>query len=188
MPWNICAGVRRSTPSFEVVWTEQSRDLFQKRWWITACMRGNILYRLINSRVLQSAQFYLFSWLFWRTPSTLKIAKSSPPQNARSFFLSHISKLNQQKQSDVVFFSKSTAKIYPSNKYNIFSSFIIDQSWNTLQLKNIVLSFPPTFLANHFPFLQLQVCDHWWGMKPPTHTLHGNYRIVSRARQHVYKI
>ena len=27
---------------------------------------------------LQSAQFYLFMWLFWRTPSTLKIAKSSP--------------------------------------------------------------------------------------------------------------
>ena len=29
--WNICAGVRRSTPSFEVVQTEQSRDLFQKK-------------------------------------------------------------------------------------------------------------------------------------------------------------
>ena len=42
-------------------------------------MRGNILYRLIYSGVLQSAQFYLFMWLFWRTPSTLKIAKSSPP-------------------------------------------------------------------------------------------------------------
>ena len=40
---------------------------------------------------------------------------------------------------------KSTAKIYPSNKYNIFPSFIIDQSWNTLQLKNIVLSFHPPF-------------------------------------------
>ena len=78
--WNICAGVRRSTPSFEVVQTEQSRDLFQKRWRIIACMSGNILYRLIYSGVLQSAQFYLFMWLFWRTPSTLKIAKSSPPQ------------------------------------------------------------------------------------------------------------
>ena len=64
-------------------------------------------------------------------------------QNARSFFLSHTSKLNQQKQWEVV--SKSTAKIYPSNKYNIFPSFIIDQSWNTLQLKNIVLSFHPPF-------------------------------------------
>ena len=42
-------------------------------------MRGNILYRLIYSGVLRSAQFYLFMWLFWRTPSTLKIAKSSPP-------------------------------------------------------------------------------------------------------------
>ena len=59
------------------------------------------------------------------------------------FFLSHPSKLNQQKQWDDV--SKSTAKIYPSHKYNIFPSFIIDQSWNTLQLKNIVLSFHPHF-------------------------------------------
>ena len=64
-------------------------------------------------------------------------------QNARSFFLSHTSKLNQQKQWDDV--SNSTAKIYPSNKYNIFPSFIIDQLWNTLQLKNIVLSFHPPF-------------------------------------------
>ena len=77
--WNICAGVRRNTPSSEVVQTEQSRDLFQKRWRIIAFMRGNIWYRLIYSGVLQSAQFYLFTWLFWRTPSTLKIAKSSPP-------------------------------------------------------------------------------------------------------------
>ena len=63
-----------------MVQTEQSRDLLQKRWRIIACMRGNILYRLIYSGVLQSAQFYLFMWLFWRTPSTLKIAKSSPPR------------------------------------------------------------------------------------------------------------
>ena len=77
--WNICAGVRQSTPSFEVVQTEQSRDLFQKRWRIIACMRGNILYRLNHSGILQSAQFYLFMWLFWHTPSTLKLAKSSPP-------------------------------------------------------------------------------------------------------------
>ena len=47
-------------------------------------------------------------------------------------FLSHTSKLNQQKQLDVV--SKSTAKMYSSNKYNIFPSFIIDQVWNTLIL------------------------------------------------------
>ena len=80
--WNLCAGVRRSTPSFEVVQTEQSRDLFQKRWRIIACMCGNNLYRLIYSGVPQSAQFYLFMWLFWRTPSTLKIAKSSPPRDS----------------------------------------------------------------------------------------------------------
>ena len=42
-------------------------------------------------------------------------------------------------------FQKDTAKIYPSNKYNVFPSFIIDQLWNTLQLKNIVLSFHPPF-------------------------------------------
>ena len=59
------------------------------------------------------------------------------------FFLSHTSKLNQQKQWDVV--PKSTAKIDPSNKYNIFPSFIIDQSLYTIQLKNIVLSFHPPF-------------------------------------------
>ena len=41
--------------------------------------------------------------------------------------------------------NRHTAKIYPSNKYNIFPSFIIDQSRNTLKLKNIVLSFHPHF-------------------------------------------
>ena len=55
--WNICAGVRRSTTSSEVVQTEQSRDLFQKRWRITACMRGYILYRLIYSGVLRVPSF-----------------------------------------------------------------------------------------------------------------------------------
>ena len=64
-------------------------------------------------------------------------------QNTRSFFLSHTSKLYQHKQWNAV--PKGTAKIDPSNKYNIFPSFIIDQSWNTLQLKNIVLSFHPPF-------------------------------------------
>ena len=43
--------------------------------------------------------------------------------------------------------------------------FITDQSWNTLQLKNIVLSFNPPFeptthlLSQSLPFSQLQVCD-----------------------------
>ena len=40
-------------------------------------MCGNMLYRLIYSEVLQSAQFYLFMWLFWRTPSTLKRTSDS---------------------------------------------------------------------------------------------------------------
>ena len=94
--WNICAGVRRSTPSSEVVQTEQSRDLFQKRWRITACMHGNDLYRLFYSGVLQSAQCYLFMWLFWCTPSTLNIAKSSPPHvksNIRIVFIHHVTHL-----------------------------------------------------------------------------------------------
>ena len=42
-------------------------------------MCGKILHRLIYSRVLQSAQFYLFKWLFWRTPSTLKIVNQVSP-------------------------------------------------------------------------------------------------------------
>ena len=77
-------------------------------------------------------------------------------QNARSFFLSHTSKLKQQKQWDVV--SKSTTKIDPSNKYNIFPSFIIDQSWNTLQLKILCWASAHP-LSQSLPFLHLQVCD-----------------------------
>ena len=57
--------------------------MFQKRWRIIACMRGIILYRLIYSGVPQTVQFYLFMWLFWHTPSTLKIAKSSPPHHSK---------------------------------------------------------------------------------------------------------
>ena len=95
--WNICAGIRRSTPSSEVVQTEQLRDLFQKRWRIIACIRGNILYCLIYSGVLQSAQFYLFMWLFWRTPSTLEIAKSSPPQNNKQKWLFYF--MNEESSS-----------------------------------------------------------------------------------------
>ena len=33
---------------------------------------------LIYSRVLESAQFCLFIWLFWHTPHTLNFTKSSP--------------------------------------------------------------------------------------------------------------
>ena len=40
---------------------------------------------------------------------------------------------------------KKYNKDIPVYKYNIFPSFIIDQSWKTLQLKNIVLSFHPPF-------------------------------------------
>ena len=65
--------------------------------------------------------------------------------NARSFFLSHIRKLNQQKQRDFV--PKSTAKIYPSNKYNIFPVNLLLINHETPYNLNIVLSFHPTFEA-----------------------------------------
>ena len=96
-------------------------------------------------------------------------------QNARSFFLSHTSKLNQQKQWEAV--SKSTAKIYPSNKYNIFPSFIIDQSWNTLQLKNIVLSFHP-------PFEPISALFTFTGLWPKTKTMAHGSQIV-RAKENL---
>ena len=85
-------------------------------------------------------------------------------QNARSFFLSHTTKLNQQKQWDVV--SKSTAKIDPSNKYNIFPSFIIDQSWNTLQLK--ILCWASTHLLSqpHPPFEPITALFTFTGLWP----------------------
>ena len=80
----------------------------------------------------------------------------------------HNSKLNLQKQWDVV--SKSIVKIYPSNK----PKFIIDQLWNTLQLKNIVLSFhppfePPTFWANHCPFYNYRSVTWSDGFDCPMH-------------------
>ena len=90
-----------------------------------------------------TTMFYYFLVPEGGHPTWEEIFIEKKYQNARSFFLSHTSKLNHQKQWDVV--SKSTPKIYPSKKYNIFPSFIIDQSWNTLQLKNIVLSFHPPF-------------------------------------------
>ena len=41
----------------------------------------------------------------------------------------------------------------------IYFLVLLEQSWNTSQLKNIVLSFHPP-LSQSLPFLQLQVCDH----------------------------
>ena len=64
-------------------------------------MRGNILYRLIYSGVLRCAQFYLFMWLFWRTPRTLKIAKSSPPLVSSEPSWFHYEFLYLHKYSDV---------------------------------------------------------------------------------------
>ena len=55
--------------------------------------------------------------------------------------------VNLINKSNEMLFQKvqQRCKIDLSNKYNIIPSFIIDQSWNTLQLKIIVLSFNPPF-------------------------------------------
>ena len=62
---------------------------------------------------------------------------------ARSFFLSHTSKPNQQKQRAVV--SKSAANIYPSNKYDFFRVILLLTNHDALFNINIVLSFHPPF-------------------------------------------
>ena len=59
-------------------------------------------------------------------------------QNARYYFRSPTSKLNQQEQSDVV--SKSTV---PSNRYNIFPIILLLANSETPYNLNIVLSFHP---------------------------------------------
>ena len=64
-------------------------------------------------------------------------------QNAGSFFLSHTSRLNQQKQRDAVL--KSAAKIYPSNKYNLFPISLLLTNYETPYKLNIVLSYHPPF-------------------------------------------
>ena len=64
-------------------------------------------------------------------------------QNARSFFQSHTSKINQQKQRDVA--SKSAAKIYPSNKYDLFPVISLLTNHETPYILNIVLSFHSPF-------------------------------------------
>ena len=48
--WNICAGVLRHTPSFEVVWTEQSHDLFRNK--ITRHCRG-YFFMFLNIFILE---------------------------------------------------------------------------------------------------------------------------------------
>ena len=79
MHWNNCAGVRRSTPSSEVVPTEQSRDLFQNNMAEHCLLVRKYLCRLIYSGVLQSAQFYLFKVAVLAYTEYFKFAKSSPP-------------------------------------------------------------------------------------------------------------
>ena len=66
-----------------------------------------------------TTMFYYFLTPEGGHPTWEEIFIEKKHQNARSFFPSHTSKLNQQKQWDVV--SKCAAKIYLSNKYNIIS-------------------------------------------------------------------
>ena len=48
-------------------------------------------------------------------------------------------------KSNEMLFQKVQQRYTPLINTIYFRSFIIDQSWNTLQLKNIVLSFHPPF-------------------------------------------
>ena len=64
-------------------------------------------------------------------------------QSARSFFLSHTSKLVQQKQLYAV--SKCAANIYPPSKYECFPLILLLTNYKTLFNINIVLSFHPPF-------------------------------------------
>ena len=97
--------------------------------------------------------------------------------------LSHSSKLNQQKQWDIV--SKRAANIYPSNKYDFFPIILLLTYHKTLYNLIIVLSFNPLFepitaffynlqvvWANHCLFYNLQVV---WA----NHCLFYNYRSVT---------
>ena len=59
------------------------------------------------------------------------------------FFLSNTSKLNQQKQLNVV--SKKGTNIYPSNKYDFFPVILLLTNHKTLYNSNIVLTFHPPF-------------------------------------------
>ena len=95
----------------------------KKKWRITACMRRNILNRLIYSRVLQTAQFYLFRWLFWRTSSTLKIAYSSPPQQSDRASLSARRTLLSLISSNVVC-ATSKASDQPAHTHSLIRAFL----------------------------------------------------------------
>ena len=63
--------------------------------------------------------------------------KKTQQKTARSFFLSHTGNLNQQKQRDVV--SKSSAHIYPSNKYDFFPVNLLLTNHKALYIVYIIL-------------------------------------------------
>ena len=90
--------------------------------------------------------------IFWPLKVSILHKRKIPSkyQNATSYFLSHTSKLDQQKQLDVVL--KITAKIYPSNKYNIFPVILLLTNHETPYNLNIVLSFQPPFEPITAPF------------------------------------
>ena len=76
------------------------------------------------------------------------------------FFLSHTSKLNQQKQWDVV--SKIAANIYPTDKYDIFPIILLLTNHETLYNLNIVLSL-------HAPFKPITALFTIKGLWPYVH-------------------
>ena len=74
------------------------------------------------------------------------------------FFLIHTSKLNQQRQRDVV--SKSAAKIYPSNKYDLVPTPLLLTNHETPNNLNIVLfSQSEPFYNNRSATGWSVVCD-----------------------------
>ena len=77
--WNICAGVRRSTPFSR--WCRQNSHVTcsKTRWGITASMYGNICIAWFIPEYSKVPSFTCFRWLFWRTPSTLKLLNQVRP-------------------------------------------------------------------------------------------------------------
>ena len=50
------------------------------RWRITACMYGNLCIAWLTPEYSEVPTFTCFRWLFWRTPSTLKLLPVLPSQ------------------------------------------------------------------------------------------------------------
>ena len=131
---------------------------------LPACVE-RYLHRLIYSGVLQSAQFYLFMWLFWRTPSTLKIAKSSPPQEFHRAYIGTHPRL--------YFFDHG---LFPLQKYSSFLlkyirvTDLIDQNicWvNTIKLILLMTNTSCFCMGGHcLPVQFTSTVVHLWFIFP----------------------